>query len=76
MSACAQPLRGPFITVPNHNGSGTHSEVQSHLSAQTALAERPIQNDASAAPKAPNKKINISLRIFLIFPRRFFHLNS
>jgi hypothetical protein len=45
ISARALPLPGPFATVPNQNGSGTRS-------AQTALAEQPIRDGSSAAPKA------------------------
>ncbi len=48
-------MRGPtgsFATVPNQDGSRTRSEVQIHLSAQTALAERPIRYGGEAAPNA------------------------
>ncbi len=44
--ACARPLAsagtdsaGAWSTTPNHDGCATRSEVQSHLSAQTVLAE-------------------------------------
>ena len=49
------PVRGPtgsFASVPNQDGSGTRSEVKSHLSAQTALAERPIRYGGEASPNA------------------------
>ena len=44
--ACARPpasagagSAGAWSTTPNHDGCATHSEVQSHLSAQTVLPE-------------------------------------
>ncbi|MDT7042444.1 hypothetical protein [Candidatus Nitronereus thalassa] len=60
MFACARPLRpcseqalrGPSASVPNQDGSGTRSEVQGHLSAQTAFARKPIRDSTSAALNA------------------------
>jgi len=49
------PVRVPAgarPTTPNHDGCATRSEVQSHLSAQTVLAEGSIRGSAPAAPNA------------------------
>ena len=37
--ARARPQGGPSASAPNQDGCATRSEVQSHLSAQTVLAE-------------------------------------
>ena len=43
---------GAWSTTPNHDGCATRSEVQSHLSAQTVLAEGSIRGNGPAAPNA------------------------
>jgi hypothetical protein len=48
-------LPGSSASAPNQNGSGTRSEVQSHLSAQTPLAEKSIRSSSSAAPEGEKK---------------------
>ncbi len=48
ISARARPLRGPFATVPNQDGSGTRC-------AQTALAEKSIRYGGEDAPEGGRK---------------------
>ena len=43
---------GAWSTTPNHDGCATRSEVQSHLSAQTVLAEGSIRGSSPAALNA------------------------
>jgi len=46
---------GAWSTTPNHDGWATRSEVQSHLFAQTVLAEGSIRG-SGAAPPHPTPK--------------------
>jgi len=52
-------LPGAFTTVPNQDGSGTHSEVQNHLSTQTTFAEKSIRYGGEAAHKGEGKYLKI-----------------
>ena len=57
LRSCSEAGSPGFLRLcPESNGSGTRSEVQSHLSTQTAFAKKSIRDSGSAAPNAGKSK--------------------